>query len=75
MKAWVNMNIGTSSNQNTRIGSNNYKKIDAINNRIPFYFTIHQDEEINPSTQKRFFCDWMRMNEEILSCSISNPES
>lgn len=75
MEAWVDMDIGTSSNQNTRIGSTNYQKIDAINNRVPFYLTIHQDEEINPSTQKRFFCDWMGMNEEILSCPISNLES
>nr|YP_010395303.1 hypothetical chloroplast RF1 [Cneoridium dumosum]UQJ72831.1 hypothetical chloroplast RF1 [Cneoridium dumosum] len=74
MEAWVDMDTGTSSNQNTRIGSNNYKKIDAINKRVPFYLTIHQDEEINPSTQKRFFCDWLGMNEEILSCPISNPE-
>nr|YP_009364815.1 hypothetical chloroplast RF1 [Citrus reticulata]YP_009988400.1 hypothetical chloroplast RF19 [Citrus sunki]YP_010235570.1 hypothetical chloroplast RF19 [Citrus x clementina]YP_010460658.1 Ycf1 protein [Citrus nobilis]YP_010460746.1 Ycf1 protein [Citrus tangerina]YP_010863538.1 hypothetical chloroplast RF1 [Citrus unshiu x Citrus sinensis]YP_010863623.1 hypothetical chloroplast RF1 [(Citrus unshiu x Citrus sinensis) x Citrus reticulata]YP_010868746.1 hypothetical chloroplast RF1 [Citrus be len=75
MEAWVDMDTGTSSNQNTRIGSNNYQKINAINNRVPFYLRIHQDEEINPSTQKGFFCDWMGMNEEILSCPISNPES
>nr|YP_009333979.1 Ycf1 [Glycosmis pentaphylla]AOZ20932.1 Ycf1 [Glycosmis pentaphylla]BEV76695.1 Ycf1 protein [Glycosmis pentaphylla] len=75
MEAWVDMDTGTSSNQNTRIGSNNYQKIDAINNRVPFYLTIHQDEEINPSTQKGFFGDWMGMNEEILSCPISNLES
>nr|BEV76968.1 Ycf1 protein [Micromelum minutum] len=75
MEAWVDMDTGTSRNQNTRIGSNNYQKIDAINNRVPFYLTIHQDEEINPSTQKGFFGDWMGLNEEILSCPISNPES
>nr|UCS09645.1 hypothetical protein RF1 [Dictamnus dasycarpus] len=74
IEAWVDMDTGTSSNQNTRIGSNNSKKIDAINKGGPFYLTIDQDEEINPSNQKRTLFDWMGMNEEILSCPISNQE-
>nr|WEB53564.1 Ycf1 protein [Tetradium glabrifolium] len=76
IEAWVDMDTGISSNQNTKIGSDNYKnkKIDAINKRGPFYLTIHQDEEINPSNQKRTLFDWMGMNEEILSCPISNLE-
>nr|YP_009750832.1 hypothetical protein RF1 [Casimiroa edulis]QIJ98195.1 hypothetical protein RF1 [Casimiroa edulis] len=74
IEAWVDMDTGTSSNQNTRIGSNNSKKIDAINKGGPFYLTIDQDEEINPSNQKRTLFDWMGMNEEILSCPISNLE-
>lgn len=73
METWVDMDIGTSNNQNTRIGSPNYQKIDAINIKVLFYLTIHQDKEISPSTQKRFFCDMMGMNEKILSCPISNP--
>lgn len=40
MKAWIDMNTNTNNNQNTTIGSNNYQKIDAINNRVSFYFTI-----------------------------------
>ena len=41
MKAWVDMNTNTNNNQNTIIiGSNNYKKIDTINNRVSFYLTI-----------------------------------
>nr|YP_009730554.1 Ycf1 [Ruta graveolens]QHU76899.1 Ycf1 [Ruta graveolens] len=75
IEAWVDMNMGTSSNQNTRIGFTNYPKFHAINKGLPFYLTIHQDEEINPSNQKKNFFDWMGMNEEILSCPISNPES
>nr|YP_010027695.1 Ycf1 [Zanthoxylum oxyphyllum]QOS47861.1 Ycf1 [Zanthoxylum oxyphyllum] len=74
IEAWVDMDTGTSSNQNTKIRSDNYKKIDAINKRGPFYLTIHQDEEINPSNQKGTLFDWMGMNEEVLSCPISNLE-
>nr|YP_010917846.1 Ycf1 [Acronychia laevis]WAJ48525.1 Ycf1 [Acronychia laevis] len=74
IEAWVDMDTGTCSNQNTKIGSDNYKKIDAINKRDPFYLTIHQDEEINPSNKKKTLFDWMGMNEEILSCPISNLE-
>nr|YP_010919995.1 Ycf1 [Neoschmidia pallida]YP_010920006.1 Ycf1 [Neoschmidia pallida]WAJ52415.1 Ycf1 [Neoschmidia pallida]WAJ52416.1 Ycf1 [Neoschmidia pallida] len=74
IEAWVYMDTGTNSNQNTKIGSDNYKKIDAINKRGPFYLTIHQDEEINPSNKKKTLFDWMGMNEEILSCPISNLE-
>nr|BEV75423.1 Ycf1 protein [Boenninghausenia albiflora] len=72
IEAWVDM--GTGSNQNTRIGSTNYQKFDAINKGLPFYLTIHEDEEINPSNQKKNLFDWMGMNEEILSCPISNTE-
>nr|YP_010411278.1 hypothetical chloroplast RF1 [Psilopeganum sinense]UQJ72657.1 hypothetical chloroplast RF1 [Psilopeganum sinense] len=74
IEVWVDTDTGTGSNQNTRIGSTNYQKIDAINKGLPFYLTIHQDEEINPSNQKKTFFDWMGMNEEILSCPIPNPE-
>nr|WAJ54226.1 Ycf1 [Zieria arborescens subsp. arborescens] len=74
IEAWVDIDTGTRINQNTKIGSENYKKIDAINKRDPFYLTIHQNEEINPSTKKKKLLDWMGMNEEILSCPISNLE-
>nr|YP_010395562.1 hypothetical chloroplast RF1 [Haplophyllum dauricum]UQJ73090.1 hypothetical chloroplast RF1 [Haplophyllum dauricum] len=74
MEVWVDNDTGTLSNQKTSIGSNNYQKFDVINKGVPFYLTIHQDEEINPSHQKGTLFDWMGMNEEILSCPISNPE-
>nr|QUL61490.1 hypothetical chloroplast RF19 [Nitraria sphaerocarpa] len=74
IESWVN--TGTKSNQNTKIGADNYEIIDEINNNKKrlFYVTICQDEEINPSNLKRTFFDWMGMNEEILSCPISNLE-
>nr|WAJ49216.1 Ycf1 [Correa alba] len=74
IEAWVDMDTGTNSKQNTKIESDNSKKMDAINKRGPFYLTIHQDEEINPSNKKKTLFDWMGMNEEILSCPISNLE-
>nr|YP_010920612.1 Ycf1 [Philotheca gardneri]WAJ53281.1 Ycf1 [Philotheca gardneri] len=74
IEAWVDMDTGTNSKPNTKIGSDNSNKIDAINKRGPFYLTIHQDEEINPSNKKKTLFDWMGMNEEILSCPISNLE-
>nr|YP_010389391.1 hypothetical chloroplast RF1 [Harpullia cupanioides]UPQ44712.1 hypothetical chloroplast RF1 [Harpullia cupanioides] len=69
---WVN--IGANRNPNTKIGANKYQIIDEINKKVLFYLTIHENAEINPSNQKRTFFDWMGMNEEILSCPISNLE-
>nr|WEQ71560.1 hypothetical chloroplast RF1 [Brucea javanica] len=74
IEGWINMDTGTDSNKNTRVGAKNYQKINTINKKGLFYLTIHQDEEINPSNQKRPFFDWMGMNEEILSRPISNLE-
>nr|YP_010920698.1 Ycf1 [Philotheca pungens]WAJ53627.1 Ycf1 [Philotheca pungens] len=74
IEAWVDMDTSTNSKRNTKLGSDNSKKIDAINKRGPFYLTIHQDEEINPSNKKKKKFDWMGMNEKILSCPISNLE-
>nr|YP_010387076.1 hypothetical protein RF1 [Aristotelia fruticosa]UPO67107.1 hypothetical protein RF1 [Aristotelia fruticosa] len=72
IKSWID--TGTQSNKNTKTGTNNYQIIDKIDTKDPFYFTIHQDQEINPSNQKKTFFDWMGMNEEILSHSIPNLE-
>nr|WAJ53714.1 Ycf1 [Philotheca spicata] len=74
IEAWVDMDTGTNSKQNTKIESDNSKKFDTINKRGPFYLTIPQDEEINPSNKKKTLFDWLGMNEEILSCPISNLE-
>nr|YP_010275448.1 hypothetical chloroplast RF19 [Loropetalum chinense]UJV34341.1 hypothetical chloroplast RF19 [Loropetalum chinense] len=68
IEAWINIDTGTNSNKNTK--TSNYKIIDKIDKKSPFYLTIHQ--EIKSSNQKRF--DWMGMNEEILSRPISNFE-
>nr|QMJ95948.1 Ycf1 [Xanthoceras sorbifolium] len=69
---WVD--IGTNRNPNPKIGTNKYQTVDKINKKKLFDLTIHEDEELNPSNQKRTFFDWMGMNDEILSCPISNLE-
>nr|YP_010918279.1 Ycf1 [Chorilaena quercifolia]WAJ49131.1 Ycf1 [Chorilaena quercifolia] len=74
IEVWVDMDTVTNSKQNTKIECDNFKKIDTINKRGPFYLTIHQDEEFNPPNKKKTLFDWMGMNEEILSCPISNLE-
>nr|YP_010568077.1 hypothetical protein RF1 [Pygeum topengii]UZC55853.1 hypothetical protein RF1 [Pygeum topengii]UZC57471.1 hypothetical protein RF1 [Prunus sericea] len=71
--AWIDIDTDTNSNKYTKTRVNKYQIIDKINKKGPFYLTIQQDQEINLSNQKRFF-DWMGMNEEILSCPISNME-
>nr|YP_010888133.1 hypothetical chloroplast RF19 [Trichosanthes rosthornii]WJJ67897.1 hypothetical chloroplast RF19 [Trichosanthes rosthornii] len=73
--AWINMEADTNSNKNTKTGVNNFQLIEKIDKKDFFYLTINQDQEINPSNnKKKIFFDWMRMNEEILSRSISNLE-
>nr|YP_010225135.1 hypothetical protein RF1 [Prunus himalaica]UDD72376.1 hypothetical protein RF1 [Prunus himalaica] len=71
--AWIDIETDTNSKKYTKTRVNKYQIIDKINKRGPFYLTIQQDQEINLSNQKGFF-DWMGMNEEILSCPISNME-
>nr|YP_010419852.1 hypothetical protein RF1 [Leucosyke puya]USG53553.1 hypothetical protein RF1 [Leucosyke puya] len=71
--AWSNMYTDTNNDKYTKIRTNNYKIIDKINKKGLFYPTSHQNQEINSSNKKKIF-DWMRMNEEILSCPISNFE-
>nr|YP_010698144.1 hypothetical protein RF1 [Brachychiton acerifolius]WCF77105.1 hypothetical protein RF1 [Brachychiton acerifolius] len=72
IESWVN--TSTKSNKNIKIVVNNYQEIHKINKRDLFYFTIYQDQESNPSNKKRSPFDWMGMNEEILSCPMSNLE-
>nr|YP_009262350.1 hypothetical chloroplast RF1 [Spondias tuberosa]ANI86807.1 hypothetical chloroplast RF1 [Spondias tuberosa] len=74
IQSWVDMDTGTNRNHNTQIETDNYQIIDKINNKGLFFLTIHQNEDINPSNQKRLFFNWMGMNEEILSHPISNRE-
>nr|QHB75081.1 putative RF1 protein [Brunellia antioquensis] len=70
IECWIA--TGTKSNKNTKTGINNYQIIEKIDTKNLLYLTIHQDQEINPSNQKKTFFDWM--NEEILLHSISNLE-
>nr|YP_009942409.1 hypothetical chloroplast RF19 [Tropaeolum pentaphyllum]QOC71578.1 hypothetical chloroplast RF19 [Tropaeolum pentaphyllum] len=72
IKSWVDSNI--KNNKNIKTGVNNYKIIEKLNNnnkKSLFFFTIHQDQEIKALIN---FFDWMGMNEEIRSRSISNLE-
>nr|YP_010743462.1 hypothetical protein RF1 [Dryas octopetala var. asiatica]WES82400.1 hypothetical protein RF1 [Dryas octopetala var. asiatica] len=73
IEAWIDIDTDTNSNKYTNTRVNNYQIIDKINKKGLFYFTIHQDQEIDLYNKKRFF-DWMGMNEEILSHPISNLE-
>nr|QGZ09255.1 hypothetical protein RF1 [Sorbaria sorbifolia var. stellipila] len=76
IEAWINIDTDTNSNNSnkyTKTRINKYQIIDKINKKGLFYITIQQNQELNPSNQKRFF-DWMGMNEEILSRPISNLE-
>nr|YP_010371821.1 hypothetical chloroplast RF19 [Magnolia cubensis]UOU86740.1 hypothetical chloroplast RF19 [Magnolia cubensis] len=68
IETWTDIDTGTNINKNTKTGTNDYQIIDK---KDLFYLTIHQ--EINPQ-KKRFFFDWMGMNEEMLHRPISNLE-
>nr|YP_010035740.1 hypothetical protein RF1 [Pseudostreblus indicus]QQQ88334.1 hypothetical protein RF1 [Pseudostreblus indicus] len=74
IRAWINMDTDTNSNNYTKTRANNYQIIDKIDKKSLFYPTIHQNKEMNPSNKKKKLFDWMRMNEEKLSCPISNLE-
>nr|YP_009535942.1 Ycf1 [Ostrya japonica]AYK29969.1 Ycf1 [Ostrya japonica]AYK30649.1 Ycf1 [Ostrya japonica]AYK31754.1 Ycf1 [Ostrya japonica] len=78
IRAWVDIDTVTNRNKNTKTktGVNNYQIIDKIDKKKKglFYFTIHQDQKINPFNQKKPLVDWMGMNEEIISRPISNLE-
>uniref|UniRef100_A0AAU7VF80 Protein TIC 214 n=1 Tax=Quercus brevicalyx TaxID=3228712 RepID=A0AAU7VF80_9ROSI len=74
IKAWVDIDNVTNRNKNTKTGFNNCQIIDKIDKKGLFYLTIHQDQKINPSNQRKNLVDWMGMNEEILSHPISNLE-
>nr|YP_010159668.1 hypothetical protein RF1 [Artocarpus hypargyreus]QRG32685.1 hypothetical protein RF1 [Artocarpus hypargyreus] len=72
IRAWINMDTDVNSNKYTKTRANNYQIIDKIDKKNLFYPMSHKNQEMNPSKKKLF--DWMRMNEEILSCPISNLE-
>nr|QNS23255.1 hypothetical chloroplast RF19 [Broussonetia papyrifera] len=76
IRAWIDMDTDTNSNKNkyTKTRANNSQIIEKIDKNGLFYPTIYKNQEINPSNKKIKLFDWMRMNEEILSCPISNLE-
>ena len=72
IEAWVK--IDTNSNPNTKIGINNYQIIDKIEKKGVFYLTTHQNPEKTQKNSKKFFFDWMGMNEKIFNRPILNLE-
>nr|YP_010481188.1 hypothetical protein RF1 [Maclura cochinchinensis]UVN17046.1 hypothetical protein RF1 [Maclura cochinchinensis] len=74
IRAWIIMDTDPNSNKYTKTKANNYQIIDKIAKKDLFYPTIHQNQEMNPCNKKKKLLDWMRINEEILSCPISNIE-
>nr|QRE83941.1 hypothetical chloroplast RF1 [Humulus lupulus] len=71
--ARIDIDTHLKSNKYTKTWSNNYQLIEKIDKKGLVYPTLHQNQEINPSKKKKIF-DWMRINEEIISCPISNLE-
>nr|YP_010421336.1 hypothetical protein RF1 [Urtica dioica]USG55223.1 hypothetical protein RF1 [Urtica dioica] len=71
-----NINTDTDSNKYTNIRTNNYKNNKMykykIENKFRFFTTVYQNQGSNPYNNKKKLFDWMRMNEEILNCSILN---
>nr|QNS26055.1 hypothetical chloroplast RF19 [Broussonetia kaempferi] len=76
IRNWINTDTDTNSKKNkyTKTRANNYKIIDNIDKKGLFYPKIYKNQEINSSNKKKKLFDWMRMNEEILSCPVSNLE-
>nr|QFQ46009.1 hypothetical chloroplast RF1 [Pternandra korthalsiana] len=72
--SWIDSdpNIDFNSNTNTKTKVNNYQIIDKIDKKDLVYLKIDQDQGIKLSKNKKSILDWMGMNEEILSCPISN---
>nr|UNI92090.1 Ycf1 protein [Borago officinalis] len=66
LETWIQ--IDTKINQSSKTGTNNYQivdKVDKLDKKDLFYLTIHQDKKKNSTNiTKRFFFDWMGMNEE-----------
>nr|YP_010330983.1 hypothetical protein RF1 [Forsskaolea angustifolia]UNY34288.1 hypothetical protein RF1 [Forsskaolea angustifolia] len=69
--ACSNMDTDAENNKSTEIRTTNYEIIDKIDNKGIFYPTIHENKKMIPYNKTKLF-DWIRMNEEILSCPISN---
>lgn len=74
IEAWIKMDPSSNSNKNTKIGNKNYQKINKIHKNDLFYLMLYQDLEKNPINQKKYFFDWMEMNEKILNRHISDLE-
>nr|BCB14406.1 hypothetical chloroplast RF19 [Elaeagnus multiflora] len=70
IETWINIDPDMNRQKypkTTKGWINNSQIIDKINNKSIFYLPIHQNK-------KKKLLDWMGMNNEILSCPISNLE-
>nr|AEX94014.1 hypothetical chloroplast RF19 [Kniphofia linearifolia] len=69
IEARTNMHIDKKIHKNTKTEAKNSQKFERGD---LFSFTTHH--KINPSNQKKYFFDWMGMNQEGLYRTISNLE-
>nr|USG56379.1 hypothetical protein RF1 [Urtica urens] len=69
-----NIDTDIDNNKYTTIRTSNYKnkKIYKIEKEFRCLTTVYQNQGSNPYNKKTKLFDWMRMNEEILNCSILN---
>nr|CUS18688.1 hypothetical protein ycf1 [Asparagus officinalis] len=67
IKTWTNRHIDTTIHKNAKTETQNFQKFEK---KDLFSFTI--DHKINPSNKKKYFFDWMGMNQERLYHTISN---
>ena len=72
IESWID--TGRKNKKNTKTRTNKYKIIDKIDKKKKIFLTIHQDQEVNSSNQKKKPFDWMGMNEEIKNRLISDFE-
>ncbi|YP_002720170.1 ycf1 (chloroplast) [Jatropha curcas] len=72
IESWID--IGSKEKKNTKTRTNKYQIIDKIDKKNLLFLTIHQDQEVNSSNQKKNLFDWLGMNEEIQNRLISNFE-
>nr|YP_009319449.1 Ycf1 [Opisthocentra clidemioides]APA18481.1 Ycf1 [Opisthocentra clidemioides] len=68
----IDTNINFNNNTNTNTKVNNYPIVGKIDKKDLVYLQIDKDQKIKISKKKKSLFDWMGMNEEILSRSISN---
>nr|QFQ47520.1 hypothetical chloroplast RF1 [Ochthocharis bornensis] len=66
----TNINLNNNIITNTKV--NNHPIIGKIDKKDLVYLQINKDQKIKISKKKKSLFDWMGMNEEILSRSISN---
>nr|YP_009319703.1 Ycf1 [Rhynchanthera bracteata]APA18735.1 Ycf1 [Rhynchanthera bracteata] len=72
--SWIvlDTNIDFINNTNTNNKRNNYPIVEKIDKKDLVYLQIHKDRKIKISKKNKRLFDWLGMNEEILSHSISN---